>query len=38
MMVLAIYVAHEMDYKLYFSEIVFMHIMYIALLTDYNWH
>ncbi|XP_052309185.1 uncharacterized protein LOC18099636 [Populus trichocarpa] len=37
MMVLAICVAHGMDYKLYFSEIVLMHIMYIALLIDYNW-
>jgi hypothetical protein len=36
MMVLAICVVHGMDYKLYFSDIVLMHIMYIALLTDYN--
>jgi len=38
MMVLAICVVHGMDYELYFSEIVLMHIMYIALLTNYNWH
>jgi hypothetical protein len=38
MMVLAIYVAHGMDYKLYFLEIVLMHIMFIVFLTEYNWH
>ena len=29
-------VVHEIDYKLYFLEIAFMHIMYIALPTNYN--
>ena len=38
MMVLAIYVVHGMDYKLYFLEIVLMHIMFIVFLTEYNWH
>jgi hypothetical protein len=31
-------VVHETDYKLYFLEIALIHIMYIALPTDYNWH
>jgi len=34
--VLVICVAHGTDYKLYFLKIALMHIMHIALLTDYN--
>ena len=37
MMVLAICVVHEIEYKFYFLDIAFMYIMYIALPTYYNW-
>jgi len=37
-MVLAICMTHGMNYKLYFSEIVLMHLMYITLPINYNWY
>ena len=37
MMVLAIYVVRETEYKFYFLDIALMYSMYIVLPTDYNW-
>ena len=36
MMKLLLYMAHGTDYEFYFLEIALIHIMYIALPTDYN--